>query len=130
MAVMPTLYSDLVVDRTWRGQFLVPLLPLHPVLALWSMDEKVGKLDNRVEAEFKIALAKYYRSFRHYVYLKCEIRCQLVKGDYISRLWTLLVFFILNGMAKRKLAILSFLCCGEIVKKTLLMVGEIHWRCL
>ena len=29
-------------------------------LALWSMDEKVGKLDNRAEVEFKIALAKYY----------------------------------------------------------------------
>ena len=31
-------------------------------LALWSMDEKVGKLDNRAEAEFKIALAKYYHT--------------------------------------------------------------------
>ena len=27
------------------------------------MDEKVGKLDNRAEAEFKIALAKYYQYF-------------------------------------------------------------------
>ena len=27
------------------------------------MDEKVGKLDNREEAEFKIALAKYYQTF-------------------------------------------------------------------
>ena len=30
-------------------------------LALWSMDEKVGKVDNRAEAEFKIALVKYYQ---------------------------------------------------------------------
>ena len=30
-------------------------------LTLWSMGEKVGKLDNRAEAEFKIALAKYYQ---------------------------------------------------------------------
>ena len=29
-------------------------------LALWPMDEKVEKLDSRTEAEFKIALAKYY----------------------------------------------------------------------
>ena len=28
-------------------------------LTLWSMDEKLGKLDNRAEAEFKIALVKY-----------------------------------------------------------------------
>ena len=29
-------------------------------LALWSMNEKVGILDNRAEAEFEIALAKYH----------------------------------------------------------------------
>ena len=39
--------------------------------------------------------------------------------DYLSRLQTLLVFSILNGMAKTKLAILSFLCCGEIVKNSI-----------
>ena len=27
------------------------------------MDKKVGKLDNRAEAEFKIALTKYYQCF-------------------------------------------------------------------
>ena len=32
-------------------------------LALWSMDEKMGKLDNRAEAEFKTALAKYHPCF-------------------------------------------------------------------
>ena len=31
-------------------------------LTLWSMDEKLGKLVNREEAEFKIALAKHYQS--------------------------------------------------------------------
>ena len=38
------------------------------------------------------------------------------KEDYLLRLQTLLVFLILNGMAKTKLEILPFLCCGEIVK--------------
>ena len=37
---------------------------------------------------------------------------------YLSRLQTLLVFLILNGMAKRQLAILSLLCFGEIVKNS------------
>ena len=40
------------------------------------------------------------------------------KGHYISRLQTLLVFLILNGTAKMKLAILPFLYCGEIVKNS------------
>ena len=38
------------------------------------------------------------------------------KMDYLSRLQTLLVFLILIGLAKTKLAILPFLYCGEIVK--------------
>ena len=42
----------------------------------------------------------------------------VVKGHYISRLQTLLVFLILNGTAKMKLAILAFLYCGEIVKNS------------
>ena len=42
------------------------------------------------------------------------------KTDYLSRLQILLVFLILNGMAKRKLAILPFLCCGEIMKNRML----------
>ena len=37
------------------------------------------------------------------------------KRDCLSRLQTLWVFLILNGMAKTKLAILPFLCCGEIM---------------
>ena len=40
------------------------------------------------------------------------------KRDYLSRLQTLLVFLILNGIAKTKLAILAFLDCGEIVKNS------------
>ena len=36
--------------------------------------------------------------------------------DYLSRLQTLFFIYILNGMAKMKLAILPFLCCREIVK--------------
>ena len=40
------------------------------------------------------------------------------KRDYFLRLQTLLVFLILNGVAKTKLAILPFLCCGEIVKNS------------
>ena len=40
------------------------------------------------------------------------------KRDNLSRLQTLLVFFILNGMAKTTLVILLFLCSGEIVKNS------------
>ena len=40
------------------------------------------------------------------------------KRDYLSRLETLLVFLILNSIAKTKLAILPFLCCGKIVKNS------------
>ena len=43
------------------------------------------------------------------------------KRDNLSRLQTLLVFLILNGMAKTKLAILSFLHCGEIVKNSVVI---------
>ena len=39
------------------------------------------------------------------------------KRDYLPRLQTLLVNFILNDITKTKLAILSFLCRAEIVKK-------------
>ena len=41
------------------------------------------------------------------------------KRDYLSRLQTLLIFLILNGTAKTKLAILPFLCCEEIVKNSI-----------
>ena len=41
------------------------------------------------------------------------------KRDYLSRFQTLLVFLILNGMAKTKLAMLSFLCSEEIVKNSI-----------
>ena len=40
------------------------------------------------------------------------------KRDYFSRLQTLLVFLVLNGMAKTKLAVLPFFCCGEIGKNS------------
>ena len=40
------------------------------------------------------------------------------KRDYLSRLQTLLLFLILNGIAKTKFAIWAFLCCGEIVKNS------------
>ena len=38
------------------------------------------------------------------------------KRDCLSSLQTLFVLLIFNGMAKTKLTILPFLCCGEIVK--------------
>ena len=41
------------------------------------------------------------------------------KMDYLSRLQTSLVFLILIGLAKTKLAILPFLYCGEIVKNSI-----------
>ena len=37
---------------------------------------------------------------------------------YLSRLHTVLIFLVLNGMAKMRLAILPFLCCGEMVKNS------------
>ena len=40
------------------------------------------------------------------------------KRDYLSMLQTLLVIINLNDMAKIKLAILPFLCCGEIMKNS------------
>ena len=40
------------------------------------------------------------------------------KRDNLLKLQTLLVFLILNSMVKMKLAILPFLCCGEIVKNS------------
>ena len=56
------------------------------------------------------------------LYLKMLVNVKLdcqVKGDYLSRLQTLLVILILNGMAKTKLTVLPFLCCGEIVKNSI-----------
>ena len=54
--------------------------------------------------------------------------------DYLPRLQTLLVFLILNGMAKTKLAILPFLSCGEIMKNAIglsqreLCEGKLEWK--
>ena len=45
---------------------------------------------------------------------KSEIRCQSLKGDF--KVPDLLASLILKRMAKEKLAILIFLCCGEIVE--------------
>ena len=56
------------------------------------------------------------------LYLKMLVNVKLdcqVKRDYLSRLQTLFVILILNGMAKTKLAVLPFLCCGEIVKNSI-----------
>ena len=46
------------------------------------------------------------------------VNVKLVVGrrDYPLRLQTLLVFLILNSTVKKKLTILPFLCCEEIVK--------------
>ena len=61
----------------------------------------------------------------------------VVKRDYLSRLQTLLVFLILNGMTETKLAILPFLCCWGIVKNSIgiaqeltdaLMPNGINWN--
>ena len=40
------------------------------------------------------------------------------KMDYLTRFLTLLTLLILNAMVKTKLAILSILCCEEIVKNS------------
>ena len=54
--------------------------------------------------------------FSPYEVSKCDISYQWLWVDYISRLQTLLVLFISNGIAKTKLAILAFLYRGEFVK--------------
>ena len=54
--------------------------------------------------------------FVSYDISKCDIRYHWVQADYISRFNTLLDFFISNGTAKTKLAILASLYCGEFVK--------------
>ena len=41
------------------------------------------------------------------------------KRDYLSMLWTSLVFLIMNSMAKTKLAILPFVCFSEIGKNSI-----------
>ena len=46
------------------------------------------------------------------------------KKYYISRLQTLFVFLILNGMAKTELAILPFLCCEEITKNSNIITNK------
>ena len=48
------------------------------------------------------------------------------KRHYLSGFQTLLVFLILNGMAKTMLAILPFLCCGKIVKNSIIARRDIH----
>ena len=50
----------------------------------------------------------------------------LGKRDYLPRLQTFLVFLIMNGRAKTKLAILPFLCCGEIMKNSIIHSMEEH----
>ena len=49
--------TSIILDE---GNFWFRFRLFIQFLALRSMDEKVGKVDNRAEAEFKIALVKYY----------------------------------------------------------------------
>ena len=48
------------------------------------------------------------------------------KRDCNSRLQTLLFFLILNGKAKTKSAILPFMCCGEIVKNSIVHILYVY----
>ena len=51
------------------------------------------------------------------------------KRGYLSWLQALLVFLIVNGTVKTKLATLPFLCCGEIVKNSIyasLFIFHLH----
>ena len=50
---------------------------------------------------------------------KCEIRYKSVWENYISRLQTSFGWLIFDGTVKMKLAILTFLYCGEFVKTLL-----------
>ena len=61
----------------------------------------------------------YICSFLRYLDLKMLVNVKLDnigRRDYLSRLQTLLVFLFLNGTAKTKFAISSFLYRGEMVK--------------
>ena len=61
-------------------------------------------------------------SFLHYLDLTALIYVKLDvswKNVYFSRLQTSLVFIILNGTAKTKLAMLAFLCCQEFMKNSI-----------
>ena len=69
----------------------------------------------------KPILLSYIRICLHYLYLEMLVNEKLdvswQKGKPF-KVQTSLVFLILNGMAKAKMAILPFFCCGEIVKNS------------
>ena len=48
------------------------------------------------------------------------------KRDNLTRFQTLLIFLIVNGMIKTKLAILPILCCEEIVKNSIGYVTSLY----
>ena len=53
------------------------------------------------------------------------IRYQWVLQDYISKMQTSMVLLILNGTAKIKLAILTFMYCKDFVKNSIFKVDII-----
>ena len=53
-------------------------------------------------------------------FCKCEIICQQIQEDYISRMQTSLVWFISNGTAKIRLAIEFFTVCTKLAKMAIL----------
>ena len=59
-----------------------------------------------------------YLDFEVLVNVKLDMSVD--KGNYLSILQTLLVFLILNGTPKTKLAILAFLYCGDIMKNSII----------
>ena len=76
----------------------------------FSHAHKVG--NSGINANF---VFPYICRVLHYLYLKMSVG----KKDYLLRWQTSLVFLILNGMTKLKLAILRFLYCGEIMKNSI-----------
>ena len=70
----------------------------------FSRTHKIGNIGIIANFVFPFICSKY------------DISCQWVQVDYISRLQTLLAYFISNGTAKTKLPILAFLYRGGFVK--------------
>ena len=80
----------------------------------FSCTHKVG--NNGIDTNFVFPHSCH---FLYYLYHKMLVNVKLDVIWYLSRLWTLLVFLILNGMAKTMLAILPLLYCGKIVKNSI-----------
>ena len=110
-ADIPTV-ADTPWEQTASPQEQTPPRSRHPPPPVQSMLGRYGQCIGSMHPT----------AMQSCLYLKMLVNVKLdfqVKRDYLSRLQTLLVILILNSMAKTKLAVLPFLCCGEIVKNSI-----------